>query len=210
MLPRNTIFNGKVINENIVSKLTSNISGGMDLGNGKDTKKIAKIQNDFMRKGHLNPGEKVEEVFRNSSVRRSYIILTDQRLIIWGGYYKTPGQKNFKSTRELLVRKIHSIPYNEIKSVTQQGRIVHADLEVSLGAYSYFIDTLNKNTAKQAVLAIEEKRRRGQETHFIPEIESTSESDLSEQLKKLKELFDLGILTEEEYQSKRKIIVDQL
>lgn len=205
-----TTFSESVINDGCILILTLIISRGMELGKDKDTKQIAKIQNDFMKKGHLNTGEKVESVFRNSAIRRSYIILTDQRLIIWGGYQKIPGQKDFKSNRELLVRKVHSIPYDKIESVTQRGRIAHADFEVCLGSYSYFIDTLNKNKAKQAVLAIEEKRSRSQLPQSVSEVDKTSISDVPDQLKKLKELFDSGILTEEEYQSKRKMLVDQL
>jgi len=180
------------------------------LGKEKDIENIAKIQKDFMKKGHLKLGEKIEEVFRNSAIRKSYIILTDQRLIIWGGYQKIPGQKNFKSNRELLLRKVHSIPYDKIESVTQRGRIVHADFEVILASYSYFIDTMNKNKAKQAVLAIQERQNRAQLPQSVSEVDKTSTYAVPEQLKKLKDLFDSGILTKEEYQSKRKILVDQL
>ena len=52
--------------------------------------------------------------------------------------------------------------------------------------------------------------RRSPMTRVIEERKAKAEEDPADKLKKLKELYDAGVITEQEYEEKRKKLVEQL
>ena len=100
----------------------------------KFTKKLRK---DFVKKGYLNTNEEIEVVIPNSAIRKSFIVLTNQRLVIWGGYLKAPGQQKItrkeKSLTQNIFRDLRSIPYTKIQGVSHRAGIINADFEVNDG-----------------------------------------------------------------------------
>lgn len=107
--------------------------------------------------------------------------------------------------------RIHSkkgewtIPYNSVTSVDFVG---HPALHVQTAGRTYYIKIAGtffdeEQNLSEAASYIREKQRESQQS-------STSESDPVEQLEKLGELKDKGVISEEEFAEKKQDLLDQI
>ena len=111
------------------------------------------------------------------------------------------------SNRNLIIlKKKHSdeqvevIDLKQVKSVILKNQLMYGELSLIIGNQSLDINSINKVPAE--ILADNIKK-----WSKIAEGEDDDFDQQLEQVKKLKELLDQGILTEEEFQAKKKQIL---
>lgn len=111
------------------------------------------------------------------------------------------------SNRNLIIlKKKHSdeqvevIDLKQVKSVILKNQLMYGELSLIVGNQSLDINSINKVPAKILADNIKKwsKIAQGEDDDFDQQLE---------QVKKLKELLDQGILTEEEFQAKKKQIL---
>lgn len=111
------------------------------------------------------------------------------------------------SNRNLIIlKKKHSdeqvevIDLKQVKSVILKNQLMYGELSLIVGNQSLDINSINKVPAEILVDNIKKwsKIAEGEDDDFDQQLE---------QVKKLKELLDQGILTEEEFQAKKKQIL---
>ncbi len=111
------------------------------------------------------------------------------------------------SNRNLIIlKKKHSdeqvevIDLKRVKSVILKNQLMYGELSLIVGNQSLDINSINKVPAEILADNIKKwsKIAQGEDDDFDQQLE---------QVKKLKELLDQGILTEEEFQAKKKQIL---
>lgn len=111
------------------------------------------------------------------------------------------------SNRNLIIlKKKHSdeqvevIDLKRVKSVILKNQLMYGELSLIVGNQSLDINSINKVSAEILADNIKKwsKIAQGEDDDFDQQLE---------QVKKLKELLDQGILTEEEFQAKKKQIL---
>lgn len=111
------------------------------------------------------------------------------------------------SNRNLIIlKKMHSdeqvevIDLKRVKSVILKNQLMYGELSLIVGNQSLDINSINKVPAEILADNIKKwsKIAQGEDDDFDQQLE---------QVKKLKELLDQGILTEEEFQAKKKQIL---
>ena len=111
------------------------------------------------------------------------------------------------SNRNLIIlKKKHSdeqvevIDLKQVKSIILKNQLMYGELSFIVGNQSLDINSINKVPADILADNIKKwsKIAQGEDDDFDQQLE---------QVKKLKELFDQGILTEEEFQAKKKQIL---
>lgn len=111
------------------------------------------------------------------------------------------------SNRNLIIlKKKHSdeqvevIDLKQVKSVILKNQLMYGELSLIIGNQSLDINSINKVPAEILADNIKKwsKIAQGEDDDFDQQLE---------QVKKLKELLDQGILTEEEFQAKKKQIL---
>lgn len=111
------------------------------------------------------------------------------------------------SNRNLIIlKKKHSdeqvevIDLKQVKSIILKNQLMYGELSLIVGNQSLDINSINKVPAKILADNIKKwsKIAQGEDDDFDQQLE---------QVKKLKELLDQGILTEEEFQAKKKQIL---
>ena len=168
-------------------------------------------------KGYLEPDEKVLLVARQSRVRPggslttpNIIFATDRKLIV-----RNPMMLGLRESVEV-------IPYSEITSVrlkkgvfSSEVMITAPGLTTELGRFFRLtrhgvagIPAIPKDKAEKLVVIIREGMKRSR----IAKMQSTVIAAPSplEELKKLKELLDMGAITKEEYEEKKKEILKRI
>lgn len=168
-------------------------------------------------KGYLEPSERVLLVARQSRVRP-------------GGSLTTPNII-FATDRKLVVRNpmmlglresVEAVPYSEITSVRLKKGIFSSEIMITapgltteLGRFFRLtrhgvagIPAIPKDKAERLAVIIREGMKRSRASRTQPTVIVTP-SPL-EELKRLKELLDMGAITKEEYEEKKRNILKRI
>ncbi len=160
------------------------------------TGKVA-IKNLDGAKEHLEPGEKIidyifgmhdSELLKKDTKTNGVLIATDKRVIFYG-------------KRMIAGFDIETIDYGKISSVEYSQGLVFGEIKIHTSGNVIKFETAMSNGSKQMIQLIKSKINEPSETIVV---QSTSEKSLSEQLKDLKELVDMDILTQDEFDAKKK------
>ena len=177
----------------------------------EERNEVRKIQ------GHLDPDEKVLLVARQSRITP-------------GGSLTTPNII-FATDRKLIVRNpmmlgmresIQVIPYEEITAIDLEKGVFSSEVKVSAPGLTteirrFFkttrhgiagIPAIPKEKAEKLVNIVKEGMKRAKAAKAMPQV--TVAPTPLEELKKLKELLDMGAITQEDYDEKKKKILEKL
>ena len=178
---------------------------------GDERKEVEKI------KDYLEPDEQVLFVARQSRIKPggsvttpNIIFATDRKLII-----RNPTMLGLRESVEV-------VPYTEITSINlQKGvfssevRITAPGLTTELGRFFKLtrhgvagIPAIPKDKAKKLVDIVREGMKRVKEAKA--KSLATIEHTPLDELKKLKELLDIGAITQKEYEEKKKKILEKI
>jgi hypothetical protein len=100
-----------------------------------------------------------------------------------------------------------SIEYRSIDGVNFEKGLINKELHIRAGGATYEMHVLDQSETKEAMGYIREQVRAAQQPS---QTTVESEPDPTEQLKNLKELHDEGVLSEEEFESKKKKLIDEI
>lgn len=102
------------------------------------------------------------------------------------------------------------IPLNMINSVQLTTHLLLADITIINGATSTKLKQLNKDAARILAKTIKEESLQFQQRLLHPQDKSTSnqELDIPDQIRKFKKLADDGIITQEEFEEKKKQLLN--
>ncbi len=178
---------------------------------------------------HLDPSERVLFKIRKkmSLEKPKWIIVTDKRIIYLDE--KVFGRYDLKA-----------IPYQKLEQVTVKLGIMSSDFIIKSEENTTLnLSWMNKEEARKAINAIKDalnaiaiepvsieiKKGMTSETWilkkpkefitrtmpaYLTAPEMAEREDPMEQLKKLKELYDMGIISQEEYEEKRKKLLEMI
>lgn len=122
------------------------------------------------------------------------LYVTDKRIILHE-------IKGFVSNNE------KSIPLDNINSININKNFVYASIEIITSGNTAIIEDVPVGIAEEIKAIIEHlKTQDTKPTHHETQVVGTI--DISEQLIKLKELVDMGILTQEEFDAKKKQLLN--
>lgn len=99
--------------------------------------------------------------------------------------------------------------YDKISSVEYRSGILFGKITIYVSNQKADIDQIDKNLGKQIVDDIRGILASNQGSAIAPAAVPT-QSDTTEQLLKLKQLYDAGILTSDEYETKRQQLISYL
>jgi hypothetical protein len=165
---------------------------------------------------HLESGEQVLLVARQSRLRPggsiatpNIIFATDRKLII-----RNPTMLGLRES-------VEAIPYSEITSVefekgvfSNEIRVTAPGLTSSIGRFFQVrhgvagIPAIPEDKAKRLIEIVREGMKRAKAAKAVPSA-AVAPTPL-EELKKLKELLDIGAITQEEYEEKKKKILEKI
>lgn len=118
------------------------------------------------------------------------ITLTNTRLIFTFGIWTTQNVKDF--------------PLSQITSISQINDVVYAKLTISVAADRTTFTRMNQKVAKTFVKKLREA------VNNTNNSTSTDSLDATDQLLKLKQLLDAGVLTQDEYEAKASVLKSAL
>lgn len=101
------------------------------------------------------------------------------------------------------------VPYNNITSVDVDTGMIKKRISLQTKGHTYHIevDKPGKEECRDIASFVREKMRELQESQ---QTANTNEPDPTEQLTRLKDLHDDGVLTDEEFQEKKQSLLDQI
>jgi len=177
----------------------------------EEQNEVKKIQ------GFLDSGEQVLLVARQSRLRPggsvttpNIIFATDRKLII-----RNPTMLGLRESVEV-------IPYSEITAIHLQKGLLSSEVKITapgltteLGRFFKLtrhgvagIPAIPGEKAKKLVDIVKEGMKRAKAAKAMPQV--TPAPTPLEELKKLKELLDMGAVTQEEYEEKKKKILQKV
>lgn len=172
---------------------------------------IKKIQ------GHLDSDEQVLLVAKQSRLRPggsvttpNIIFATDRKLVI-----RNPMMLGLRESVEI-------IPYSEITAIHLKKGVFSSEIQISapgltteLGRFFQLtrhgiagIPAIAGKKAKKLVDIVREGMKRAKAAKAMPQV--TVAPTPLEEIKKLKELLDMGAITQEEYEEKKKKILEKV
>lgn len=103
-----------------------------------------------------------------------------------------------------------SIPYESITSVDLDTGLVNKRISLQTPGQTYHIEVHEpgKEETREAVKFIREKISEANQPQVVTQ--EASDPDPTEQLKNIKELYDEGVLSEEEFEEKKKSLLDEI
>ena len=120
-----------------------------------------------------------------------------------------------------LRESVETIPYSEITAIefqkgifSSEARVMAPGLTSSIGRFFQVrhgvagIPTIPEERAKKLVDIVREGMKRAKAAKAMPQM-SVAPTPL-EELKKLKELLDMGAISQEEYEAKKKKILEKV
>lgn len=118
------------------------------------------------------------------------MICTDQRVI-------------FLNKNMIYGTDRNDIPLNTINAVSYSSKILFAIITITNGANTTVIEQISKETAEPMVKAIKD----AQQNYINRQNVSAQPLDEADQIRKFKSLLDDGIITQEEFEAKKKQIL---
>ncbi|WP_285110379.1 PH domain-containing protein [Pediococcus sp. AC40] len=106
--------------------------------------------------------------------------------------------------------KSTEIPLDMVNGVSYSKGLLFGKISITNGAVTTLVEQVDKNTAPIMVNKIKESSEKYKESlHTLSSnISSTTPLDGPDQIKKYKELLDEGIITQEEFNAKKKQILE--
>lgn len=135
-------------------------------------------------------------------------LLEGEKLLGVGASFPNPTEQIYVTDKRIIVHKIEGIfknekieiPLSSISSINTTSKLVGASIEI--------VASNNKASVDKLYLQIAEELKRLIDTqlHSTPTQTAPTETpiDVADQIKKLADLRDSGILTEEEFNAKKK------
>jgi len=148
--------------------------------------------------GFLENNESLEGVFsgtvagKMSSFKTQWLVVTDKRVIFYG--------------RAFVGASSDSFSYTEISSVQGQRSLVLGSIELNVRGKTERFENMQKSDVDKATELIRRNIEKSKTTKEVKEVKA----DPLDQLKKLKELFDMGAISEDEYQEKKKSLLNKI
>ena len=115
------------------------------------------------------------------------MVCTDQRII-------------FLNKNMIYGTDRNDIPLNTVNAVSYSSKMIFATITITNGANTTVIEQVSKETAEPMVKAIKE----AQQNYINKQNVSVQSLDEADQIRKFKSLLDDGIITEEEFEAKKK------
>lgn len=174
--------------------------------------------------------EQVRKIQGLLDLDEKVLLVARQSRITPGGSLTTPNTI-FATDRKLIVRNpmmlglresVQAIPYEEITSIDLEKGVFSCEIKVSAPGLTaeirrFFsttrhgvagIPAIPRDKAERLVTIVREGMKRAKAAKTMPQV--TAALTPLEELKKLKELLDLGAITQEEYEQKKKKILEKL
>ena len=194
------------------SIVENGVSGKTDFGNGAWFKHESGPYSDMYLQGQFL--EDIKDENKHALIKNSLSTLTED----WEDYVnaKTKSRKNLKkdlkTIRKHLNRSIIKLLKEKKSKITASdidAHLKHKDVDEikELCEEMYHNGEINRTANYRYFILTEEKKKPKPKKASAPKSEST---DIPEQIKKLSDLKDQGILTEEEFQSKKKDLLDKM
>lgn len=115
------------------------------------------------------------------------MVCTDQRII-------------FLNKNMIYGTDRNDIPLNTVNAVSYSSKMIFATITITNGANTTVIEQVSKETADPMVKAI----KVAQQNYINKQNVSVQPLDEADQIRKFKSLLDDGIITEEEFEAKKK------
>jgi hypothetical protein len=141
---------------------------------------------------HLEPGENIiasvlgayeTKIMKSDTVRNGIFLATDQRLVFYA--------------KKLAGYDLEVFPYSSISSIDMGKDLMGHRISLFASGNKTSMKWINTGDVQQFVQIVKERIGKKEE-------KSNPTIDIAEQIKKIAELKDLGILTEEEFTSKKQ------
>ncbi|EMA22057.1 PH domain-containing protein [Haloarcula marismortui] len=149
------------------------------------------------KKAEIKQGEETDSRYAGKGV---YTVITDKRV------FAVIGQR-IKGT------DIQNLSYDSIDAVNLDKGVVTTFVSIDSGGRTYRFNAYDNSEAQEAVDYIR-KRTNGKlpesEEADSPDSDNEAEGDTAERLEELESLHQKDVLTDEEYESKRQEIIDEL
>lgn len=132
---------------------------------------------------------------RKSSLKGIFTAVTNKRVVI--------------AIPQFLGDDERHVPYHSITSVDLDTGLINKRVSLQTKGQTYHIQAQgpSKDELRDAMRFIREKI---EETNRPQPVQTEDESDPTEQLRNLKELHDEGVLTDEEFESKKQALLDEI
>ena len=187
------------------------VTGGLEGSTSEEREEIEKIQS------YVEDGEHI-------------LLVARQSRILPGGSITTPNII-FATDRKLVIRNpmmlglresVEVVPYTEITAVHLKKGVFSSEVMITAPGLTtelarFFrltrhgvagIPAIPKDQAVKLVNIVKEGIKMSRETKLVPKV-AAAPTPL-EQLKKLKELLDMGAITQEEYNEKKKSLLEKV
>lgn len=96
------------------------------------------------------------------------------------------------------------IPLNMINSVQLVTHLLLADISITTGANTTMLKQLTKESAGILAKTIKQESLKFQQQMLHPNVNETKSTDSADEIRKFKQLADDGIITQEEFEAKKK------
>lgn len=209
-------FDGEDIDE-VDRFLTNAVQRGSAVsaeGGGSELKHYGKV-NDY-----LDDGEIPQHILRGKTLEIEYGGEDDDK---WGKSVFTAATNDrvlIVISQRISGNDTRSIQYESIDGVNFEKALVNKELQIRAGGATYKIHVLDQSETKSTMEYIREQMRTSQQPNQIQSSNQTkqadqtnkseSEPDPTEQLKNLKELHDEGVVSDEEFESKKQDLMDKI
>ena len=143
----------------------------------------------------LSENEKILGIFSGTvksmkSIKAQWLAITDKRVIFYGRAFIGGGSNSF--------------PYEEISSVEGHKGALLGSITLNVRGKSEEFINMQKNEVDIAVKMIREN------IENVKKSTRPAETDSLEKLKKLKELLDLGVISQEEFEEKKRELLAKI
>ncbi|WP_246578324.1 PH domain-containing protein [Clostridium frigoris] len=155
-------------------------------------------------KSHLENGEEIEshifgayqaKIMNNDSVRNGVLVATETRIIFYA-------KKMFGYDMEVF-------PYLNISSIEVSKDFMGHKISFFATGNKVTVKWIHSKNIMEFVTLVRDRIGKKHEPSIIAK-ETTSEKSPIEKIKELKELLDIGIITQEEFDAKKKQLLEMI
>jgi hypothetical protein len=136
----------------------------------------------------------VESSYLRPKMFPKKLIITTRRAII----YKP----------ELIGNAVEDFQLNSISNIDVKKGMMRSDITLHVGLESHTIEFVNNGDAQRAVRILKANMQTFNQPQTTQPVQSTEPLDIADQIKKLADLRDQGVLSEDEFKEAKKKILD--
>lgn len=158
---------------------------------------------------HFGPQETPQYILKGATLKTEGNIDSTKSSLSGGGGVKTivTDERVFIHVKKRITGDdMRTLPYESINAVNLDTGIVNNFLSLQTGGGTYKVQVLDKADAKDAIEYIRTRKRdlaQGGDG-------GGNEPDPTEQLKNIKELHEQGVLSDEEFETKKQTLLDKI